>query len=314
MINISADQIESLWQYDAFIPLLENAFQSDIVVPQRNHYNYENGQGENNSTLLIMPAWSNKEYVGVKMVTVSPHNGDLGLPSIQGNYTLIEAKNGKIKAQIDAKKLTVKRTAATSALASKYLSKKDSKALLMIGTGALCPELIRAHCSVRPIEHVFIWGRAFTKAQQRAKELQSEKFEIRPIESLEQVAQSVDIISVATLSPRPLVFGKWLKSGQHIDLVGSYRPDMREADNECLLKSSLFIDSEGALKESGDLAIPISEKVIAKSDIKSTLFEMTKHQVYQRASDQEITLFKSVGHALEDLSAAIYLMKELRVE
>ena len=169
MINISANQIESLWQYDAFIPLLQNVFQSDILVPQRHHYDYENGQTEDKSTVLIIPAWSNNQYLGVRMVTVCPHNGELELPSIQGNNTLIETKNGKIKTQIDTKKLTVKRTVAASALASKYLSKKDSKTLLIIDTGALYPELIKAHFIVKPIEHLFIWRKFFPKEQKNYK-------------------------------------------------------------------------------------------------------------------------------------------------
>ena len=267
MIQISAEQIESIWDYNAFIPQLKTAFQSEIVVPPRHHYDYQNGQGVNDSTLLIMPAWSNKEYVGIKMVTVSPHNGELDLPSIHGNYTLIEAKNGMIKAQIDAKKLTVKRTAATSALSSQYLSRSDSKTLLMLGTGALCPELIKAHSACRPIEKVLIWGRSKEKAEQRVNELKNERFEISVIESIEEGVNQADIISVATLSPLPLIEGKWLKAGQHLDLVGSYRPDMREADDKCLIRSSIYIDSESAMKESGDLAIPLSEKVITKSEL-----------------------------------------------
>lgn len=314
MINITADQIESIWRYEAFIPELKRAFQSDIVVPERHHHDYENGHGHKDSTLLIMPAWSNKEYVGVKMVTVSPHNGELNLPSIQGNYTLIEAKNGMIKAQIDAKKLTVKRTAATSALASKYLSKEDSNKLLVIGTGALCPELIKAHCTVRPIKKVMLWGRSFEKATNQALELRNESYEVAAIKNLEDGVSNADIISVATLSPDPLVLGKWLQPGQHLDLVGSYRPDMREADDECMIKSSIYIDSEGALRESGDLAIPIENGVITKNDIQSDLFEMTKSADTCRKSQEEITLFKSVGHALEDLCAATYLLKKTENE
>lgn len=308
MINVSAEQIELIWQYKDFIPQLRKAFQSDFVVPQRHHYDYENGEGDNKSTLLLMPAWSKEEYVGVKLVTVSPYNGKFNLPSIQGIYTLINAKNGLVKAQIDAKRLTVKRTAATSALASSYLSRENSKTLLMVGTGALCPELIRAHCDVRPIEKVLIWGRSFEKAQKRAKELEHTQLEVSAVESLEEAISIADIISVATLSPAPLIKGKWLKSGQHLDLVGSYRPDMREADDSCLKRSSVYIDSESALKESGDLAIPFDDGVITKKDIRSDLFEMTSTTESTRNSDDEITLFKSVGHALEDLSAAIYLM------
>ena len=134
------------------------------------------------------------------------------------------------------------------------------------------------------------------------------------MKSMDKTIQSVDIINVATLSSQPLILGKRLKPGQHLDLVGSYRPDIREADEECLKKSSIFIDSEGALKESGDLAICLSEKVITKSDIKSNLFEMMKDHNSRRVYDQKITLFKSVGHALEDLYATIYLMNKIENE
>ena len=314
MINVSAEQIESIWQYKDFIPQLRIAFQTDFVVPQRHHYDYENGEGENKSTLLLMPAWSKEEYVGVKLVTVSPYNGKFNLPSIQGIYTLIKAKNGLVKAQVDAKKLTVKRTAATSALASTYLSRENSKTLFMVGTGALCPELIKAHCAVRPIEKVLIWGRSFEKAKKRAKEIEKAQLEVSAVENLEEAISIADIISVATLSPTPLIKGKWLKSGQHLDLVGSYRPDMREADDSCLKKSSLYIDSESALKESGDLVIPLLDGVITEKDIQSNLFEMSSTNRSSRNSDDEITLFKSVGHALEDLTAAIYLINKIENE
>ena len=141
MINISAEQIELIWEYETFIPKLRNAFQSDYVVPQRNHYDYKNGVGKTDSTLLIMPARSNKEYVGIKIVTVSPYNGELDLSSLQGIYTLINAKDGQVQAQIGAKAHTIKKTAATSALASSYLSGEDSKTIPMVGTGALCLKL-----------------------------------------------------------------------------------------------------------------------------------------------------------------------------
>ena len=199
-----------------------------------------------------MPAWSNEEYVGVKVVTVSPYNGQFNLPGIQGVYTLIKAENGLVEAQIDAKVLTVKRTAATSALASSFLSREDSSTLLMVGTGALSPELIQAHCAVRPITKVLIWGRSIEKAQAICDNLTTEGVSLSPIESIEAGMAEADIISVATLSQEPLVFGKWLKPGQHLDLVGAYRPDIREADDETLSRSSIFIDHEGAMTETGD--------------------------------------------------------------
>lgn len=308
---ISAEEFTAVFDYQEFIPKLKEAFLGDFTVPQRHHYEYENGVGDNTSTLLIMPAWSSGNYVGIKTVTVSPYNGNFNLPAIQGIYTLIDAKNGLVKTQMEAKTLTVKRTAATSALASLYLSREDATTLLMVGTGALAPELIKAHCSIRPIKKVLIWGRNPEKARLLKEQLADEGLEIEVVNSLEAAVPRADIISVATLSGEPLVFGKWLKPGQHLDLVGAYRPDMRESDDAALLKASIFIDHPGALKESGDLAIPLAEGVIQKTDIKAELTELCKANVLARKSEKEITLFKSVGHALEDLSAALYVMERL---
>jgi ornithine cyclodeaminase len=310
---ISGEDIAAVFDYTEFIPVLREAFLGDFTVPQRLHYDYENGVGEQTSTLLIMPAWSNGAHVGIKTVTVSPYNGDFNLPSIQGIYTLIDAKNGIVKSQMEAKMLTVKRTAATSALASLYLSGEDASTLLMVGTGALAPELIKAHRSVRPISKVLIWGRNPKKAELVKQQLADMNLEIVVADSLEKAVQKADIISVATLSPDPLIFGKWLQPGQHLDLVGAYRPDMREADDAALQRCSIYVDHEGALKEAGELAIPLKEGVIDKTDIKGALNKLCFIGKSARSSDSEITLFKSVGHALEDLSAALYVMRRLMV-
>jgi len=270
--------------------------------------------GENTSTLLLMPAWSNGEYVGIKTVTVSPYNGQFDLPSIQGTYTLINAKNGLVDCLMDAKALTVKRTAATSALAASYLAKPDAQTLLMVGTGALAPELIKAHSSVRPIKKVTVWSRSIAKAKALIDGLSHLDLEFAAVESLEEGVKAAEIISVATLSMEPLVLGKWLQPGQHLDLVGAYRPDMRETDDEALKRSSIYIDHPGALKETGDLAIPLAEGVIAQGDIQNKLKGLGEADQLVRKSDEEITLFKSVGHALEDLSAVLYVLKGRREE
>lgn len=308
---ISAEDIAAIFNYEEFIPLLREAFLGDYTVPQRHHYEYENGIGDNTSTLLLMPAWSSGQYVGIKTVTVSPYNGEFDLPSIQGIYTLIDARNGLVKTQMEAKMLTVKRTAATSALASLYLSREEAETLLMVGTGALAPELIRAHHKVRPIKRVLIWGRSKEKVETVKGQLIDLALEIETVSSLEEAVLQADIISVATLSQEPLVFGKWLQPGQHLDLVGAYRPDMRETDDEALKKASIFIDHPGALKESGDLAIPLEQGVIQKEDVQGELKGLCEAGRLARKNDEEITLFKSVGHALEDLSAALYVMGKL---
>jgi ornithine cyclodeaminase/alanine dehydrogenase-like protein (mu-crystallin family) len=298
-------EIEDALSYPELITKLEDAFKCEYSVPLRNHYNYKSGEGEIDSTLLLMPALKNEKYVGLKIITVSPYNAAKDMATIQGIYVLMDARNGKVIAQFDAKSLTNLRTAAASALASKFLSRKNSSSLLMMGTGALAPELIKAHCAVRPIESVFVWGRNYQKACNLAQSLFIEKVEIVPIEDVEEYIPKVDIISTATSSPDPLVFGDRLIPGQHIDLVGAFKPTWREADDEAILNSSVFVDTrEGTLSESGELLIPMEKGLFKKEDIKADLFDLCKKQKSGRNSQDEITSFISVGYALEDLAAA----------
>ena len=300
--------IENNTVFLELISALRSGFASNsIIVPMRHHHDFPNPEVGADSTLLLMPAWNPSKNSGVKIVTVSPENGQFDLPSIQGTYIYFDAKKGTIKSILEAKSLTAKRTAATSALASSFLSNKKSSSLLMIGTGALSTNLIKAHAAVRPIQNVFVWGRNLDKAQVLCDALAHERFSVQPIEHIEDKISKVDIISCATLSKDPLVKGRYLRNGQHIDLVGAYKKDMREADNETLSKASIFLDTyQGGLKESGDIVIPINEKVITQDSIKADLFELCSNKKQGRTDTDQITVFKSVGHALEDLVAATY--------
>jgi ornithine cyclodeaminase len=253
-----------------------------------------------------MPAWDPGKDLGVKIITVSPENGKYNLPSIQGTYIYFDAQKGFPKAILEAKALTTKRTAATSALVASYLAKADASTLLMIGTGALSAELIMAHSSVRPIKKVYVWGRNRLKAEAVCEQLKDEKFEIQPVTDLNETIGKADIISAATLSKTPLIHGKFLKKGQHIDLVGSFKKDMREADDETIKRAQVYIDTPGGMEESGDLFIPLQNGLLKRTEIKATLPELCREEKNGRISKDEITLFKSVGHALEDLVAAKY--------
>lgn len=304
------EEIDGVLTYPSLIKALKNAFISNITVPPRHHHDFKNPKENINSTLLLMPAWRESEVLGVKIVTVSPNNAKYNKPSIQGIYLLFNAQNGELSALLDGKALTAKRTAASSALASSFLSRKDSSSLLMIGTGALSIELIRAHASVRPIKDVFVWGRDFNKALKIQNELKSD-FNIKAIKNINETISNVDIISCATLSKEALVFGKYLRKGQHVDLVGAYKPDMREADDELIKTVDIFIDTPMALKETGDLKIPLDSKLITKEDIKADLFALCRNEHIGRENQDQITLFKSVGHALEDLAAAALVKEKL---
>jgi ornithine cyclodeaminase len=207
---------------------------------------------------------------------------------------------------LDAEELTLRRTAAASALASRYLSRKDSRTLLMIGTGHLAPHLVRAHCAIRPIERVLIWGRTPAKVAACSAALAEDlPIDVRPVTSIEEGMRSADVISCATLSEQPLVRGARLRNGQHVDLVGSYLPTMRESDDAAILRASVFVDSRaGALTEAGDLVQPLRDRVIDASHVCADLTELVRGQCAGRRDEAEITLFKSVGLGLEDLAAA----------
>lgn len=307
---ISKEEVAAALDYPSLVEELRQAFIADIQVPPRHHHDFKNPKEGIDSTLLLMPAWEESEDLGVKIVTVSPNNAKYDLPGINGIYLLFDAQKGTLEALMEGKTLTAKRTAAASALASSYLSREDSSSLLMIGTGALSIELINAHASVRDIKDVYVWGRDKSKAEKIAKSLES-SFNIKAIDELEEVISKVDIISCATLSSTALVFGKDLQAGQHVDLVGAYKPDMREADDELIKKVDIYIDTFMAKKETGDIKIPLDTKVISEDDIKADLFELTREEKAGRVDSSSITLFKSVGHGLEDLAAAKLVKRKL---
>ena len=303
MITINKEETIKYSDFPLLIDALREAFKADFTVPKRSHYDMSNPSASRETTLLLMPAWEDGELCGVKIVTVAPDNVDR--PTIQGNYMLIDIKNGSPLALLDAPSLTARRTSSASALASTYLSREDTKSMLMVGTGTLSPNLIKAHASIRPIEEVFIWGRTKSKAEAVAKSLEGEQFKISVVDTIAEKASVVDLISVATMSMEPLIKGEWLRPGQHLDLVGAYRPDMRESDDEAIKRCRIYVDTYyGATHETGEIVIPLKEGTITEADLNGDLFNLCRGEKFGRATAEEITMFKSTGHALEDLAAA----------
>jgi ornithine cyclodeaminase len=176
----------------------------------------------------------------------------------------------------------------------------------MVGAGALAPHLVRAHASVRPIRQVAIWNRGAERARALASALAPTGLEISIADDLESAVRQADIVSTATLSGEPLVRGAWLKPGTHVDCVGAYRPTMRETDDEVVRRARIFVDTRtGAFGEAGDILLPLQAGIITKAAVLGDLFDLTRGAAQGRQSPQEITLFKSVGAAIEDLAAAI---------
>lgn len=286
----------------SLVECLRRAFRAGGTVPQRHHHAVPSGgQG---GTLLLMPAWRAGRDIGVKVATVFADNPARGLPTVMATYMLMDGTTGAPRAIVEGVELTRRRTAAASALAASYLARRDASRLLMVGSGAMAAHLIRAHGAVRPISKVTIWNRTHDKAQDLARRV-SATTPAKAVRDLEAAVAEADIISCATMAREPLIQGRWLKNGQHLDLVGGFTPEMREADDLAVRRARLFVDSrEGAAKEAGDIADPLKRGVIAAGDIQADLFELCRGDKRGRGDDDEITLFKSVGHALEDLAAA----------
>jgi ornithine cyclodeaminase len=301
---LSAADVEGALDWDSLVERLRRTFRRGAEVPVRHHHEIANPGGPE-GTLLLMPAWQAGQHIGVKVATIFPDNDSQGLPSVMGAYLLLDAKSGAPIALIDGPMLTVKRTAAASALASSYLSRPDCERFLMIGTGSLAPYLIMAHASVRPICNVLIWGRSPDKAARLAKRLDRPDFRVAATDNLEAAVRGAHVISCATLSKGPLVRGDWLQPGQHLDLVGAFRPDMRESDDTAIRRARVFVDTrDGALAEAGDIVQPIESGVLDPDDVAGDLFDLTRGERAGRRFYDQITLFKSVGTALEDLAAA----------
>ncbi len=262
-----------------------------------------------------MPAWTEAgaaagEYIGVKIVNVFPGNGALGLSAVQGLYVLQSGQTGETIAVLDGARLTQWRTAAASALAARYLALPNARKLLMVGAGSLAPFMIRAHMSQRPIDFVEVWNHRAESARKLVERLEKEGVRARVADHLQDAVREADIISCATLSHQALIAGAWLQPGQHVDLVGAFNMQMREVDDIALKRARVFVDTPAALGEGGDVALALQSGAIAKSDIVADLPALA-NGAPGRGDAKEITLFKSVGAAIEDLAAAMLVYKRV---
>jgi alanine dehydrogenase len=309
---LSADEVDAALDDIALIDRLAGLFKAGCETPLRHHHALPDGM------LLLMPAWTSR-HLGIKLVTVFPENASRSLPSVLGQYMLLDGRSGQTLALLDGTMLTKRRTACASGLAARYLAPASATRLTMIGTGALAPHLIRVHAKVRPIREVAIWGRRPDAAETLARQLAASlpaalgrAITVRAVSDRKAAVGEADIVSCATLSREPLVEGDWLGEGRHVDLVGAYTPDMRESDDKAVWRARVYVDTRaGALKEGGDIVQPLRNGTIDEDDVIADLFELTRGEQTGRlpGDTTSITLFKSVGTALEDLAAA-----ELAVE
>ena len=290
--------------FEALIPALRELFAQGCVVPPRQVHEIGAASGDS-VTSLVMPAWIPGRYFGLKVVNVAPGNAAHGRPALHASVLLHDAATGAPLALIDGDQVTARRTAAASALAASFLARADARHLLVVGAGQVARLLPAAYRVVRPIDRVTVWARRPLEAEALAHALSDSGVAASASRDLAAAVGAADVVSVATLATEPLIEGRWLRPGSHLDLIGSFTPAMREADDACFAGAAVYVDTEEALKKSGDLLGPIGRGVFAAADVRGTLATLARGEAAGRASDEERTVFKSVGTALEDLAAAI---------
>ncbi|KAL9956961.1 hypothetical protein ACROYT_G038530 [Oculina patagonica] len=299
---VSASRVEEVLKYEDLIPAIENALvnfsareSGGIVQPVRSAV-----QMEDRGFLLVMPAYSAKDNaLAVKLITGFPENEKQGLPSFIGNIMVLDSRNGLPQAIVDGITITNMRTAAASAVATKYLATKDAQVLCILGSGAQGRSHVHALKHVRPFTEVRIWSRTFANAQKLAEEVGA-----KACATVEEAASGADVIVTATLATNPILFGKWVKPGAVINSVGAPRPTWRELDDEIMHNSFIVADStEAAMEEAGDV-------ILSKATVSGEIGDVISGKL--AVPEGKIKIFKSLGMAVEDVVSANLVLSKLK--
>lgn len=310
MLVLNAEQIRSMAPVPRLVEALRKTFAAGGITTVRTPTQIPGNSADR--LFVSMLAMDESGGPVIKLLTILPENRPKGLVTVQGAIVVF-SKTGVPIAILDGTVVTQLRTGAASALASQYLSREDSSHLVIAGTGSLAPLMAASHAAVRPIKRISVWGRRKVQAEVTVEAIRTRvpnSIKIDVTESLEESVATADIVSCSTSSPVPILFGNWLKSGTHVDLVGSFQPTKRESDDAVVLRSRIFVDTyHGALHEGGDVVDPISRGVISRERIEGELSDLASGRVQGRRSREEITMFKSVGTAIEDLAAARMLVE-----
>ena len=277
-------------------------------MPIRAHISIVEPEG----TALFMPSYMKpSEMIGIKTVTLFEKNRNSGLPYIQGMVSLFDGNNGTPRAVLDGMTITSLRTGATSGLATSLLSRKDSKICTIFGAGVQGRTQLEAVCAVRDINKAIIYDAIPVAAERFAREMSVELgVEVVVASSSREAVKDADVICCASISETPVFDDQDLPAGVHINAVGSYKPHVQEVPEEMVIRSRLYVDHrESALEETGDLIIPIKKGVLTKEHIVAEIGEVVAGKAQGRSSESEITFFKTVGVAVQDLAAATIILK-----
>lgn len=313
MRTYDADAVHAGLPYDRLIEALIDHHRRDVDARQSAVLTMLSSTGAHNDNFLALPAWQKGRAIGAKLVSVFPeneHNGS-GLPSVQGVYVLFSGTDGSVEAVIEGASFTVRKTAADSGMGARYLAGAEASRMLMVGAGALGPHLIQAHVAARPsIREVSIWNRTPARAATLAENLTLPGVTLTATQDLEAAARQADVISCATMAVDPLIHGDWLKPGAHLDLVGSFRPDMHECDEQAIRRGSVFTDSPwSAVEDCGEIIDALASGALTLQDIRADLFDFARGNHPGRTSNDEITVFKNGGGGHLDLMTAQVLSR-----
>jgi ornithine cyclodeaminase len=308
--------------FERLVPALRAAFAAGAQVPPRHVHAVEtapgstadsagsSGSSSDKGTVLIMPAWSDAGFLGIKTINIFPGNSARGLPGLHATYVLYDARTGVPLAMMDGNEITARRTAAASALGASFLARADARRLLVLGTGRIARMLPAAHASVRPIDEVRVWNHRPEGAEALAAQWRTEGWNAHAVTDLQAAVRQADIVSCATLATAPLVRGEWLAPGSHLDLIGSFTPAMREADVQCFAGAGTFVDTDEALQKSGDLLDAMAAGTLKAHEVQGTLAALCRGECAGRSDEAQRTVFKAVGSALEDLTAATLVWQD----
>ncbi|MCU0774775.1 MAG: ornithine cyclodeaminase family protein [Ideonella sp.] len=296
----SAAEVHAALPWEPLAQALRRAFALGAAVPLRHAHPLSGAD-----TLLLMPAWDERVVI-TKLVTVIPSAAH----TVQATVLVLDRASGAPLAVLDGEAVTLRRTAATSALAARALARDDAQSLLLVGPGRLAAWMARAHAALRPgLRRIAVWGRRPPAAAALAAELAAEGLPAQAVTGLPAAVAASDIVCCATTSSEPVVRGDWIRPGTHLDLVGGFTRTMREVDDAALARARIVVDTfAGALAEAGDLVQPLERGVLARERIVGELADLWRDEGATRRlgrqSADEVTVFKSVGTALEDLAAA----------
>ncbi|WP_210546479.1 hypothetical protein [Rhodoferax sp. PAMC 29310] len=308
MQTIDQQEVARHTAYGSLIESLAQGLLEPIESPPRGHFN----PNHDASSVLVMSAWKPRGVMGVKIVAIWPENNAKGKPAVSGTYVLLSCEDGTTLAVMDGTELTLRRTAAVAALGAKKLARPTSQRLAVLGTGALSTHLALAHHSVFSLTETVIWGRHLDKAQAVVAELAKQGVAAVASTDLQATLAATDIAVAATTATTPFISSDWVQPGTHLGLVGAFTADMSEAEPQLMTKARIFVDTrEGVMQKGGEVLQALRAGLITESDICGELKDLLAPSTPATGglSDQEITIFKTVGFASQDLVAAEHVMR-----